>query len=109
MKAKLKKYFERMSPIITCAAALNPCFNVQGVKFLIELISTDLDFFDDSYATKAKKWFTDSFEAIPLSDEEIALDAASSEGFMFGPGSGGEEAEVEAEANYGYNVYHDDY
>nr|GEX26477.1 zinc finger BED domain-containing protein RICESLEEPER 3 [Tanacetum cinerariifolium] len=46
-------------------------------------------------------------EAIPLSDEEIALDAASSEGSMSGPDSGGEEAE--AEANYGYDVYHDDY
>nr|GEZ56686.1 transposase [Tanacetum cinerariifolium] len=46
-------------------------------------------------------------EAISLSDEEIALNAASSEGSMFGPGSEGEEAEVEA--NYGYNVYHDDY
>nr|GEU32273.1 aldehyde oxidase GLOX [Tanacetum cinerariifolium] len=44
-------------------------------------------------------------EAIPLSDKEIALDAASSEGSMSGPGSGGEEAEV----NYGYDVYHDDY
>nr|GEY62094.1 putative reverse transcriptase, RNA-dependent DNA polymerase [Tanacetum cinerariifolium] len=46
-------------------------------------------------------------EAIPLTDEEIALDAASSEGSMSGPGSGGEEADVEA--NYGYNVYYDDY
>nr|GEV26215.1 hypothetical protein [Tanacetum cinerariifolium] len=45
--------------------------------------------------------------AIPLFDEEIALDAASSEGAMSGPSSGGEEAE--AEANYGYDVYHDDY
>nr|GEY73546.1 hypothetical protein [Tanacetum cinerariifolium] len=44
-------------------------------------------------------------EAIPLSDEEIALDVASSEGSMFGLGSGGEEDEV----NYGYDVYHDDY
>nr|GEW91009.1 hypothetical protein [Tanacetum cinerariifolium] len=110
-------------------------------EFLIESISMDLDFFDDSYATKAKKWFIDSFEdhldaqehkqdkstletpvdfeeeildaevqaneTIPLSDEEIALDAASSEGFMSGPSS--EEEEVEAEANYGYDVYHDDY
>ncbi|GKC72380.1 zinc finger BED domain-containing protein RICESLEEPER 2 [Tanacetum coccineum] len=42
-------------------------------------------------------------EAIPLSDEEIALDAASSEGSMSRPGSGGEEAD------YGYDVYHDDY
>nr|GEZ36105.1 zinc finger BED domain-containing protein RICESLEEPER 3 [Tanacetum cinerariifolium] len=46
-------------------------------------------------------------EVIPLSDEEIALDAASSEGSMSGPGLEGEEAE--AEANYGYDVYHDDY
>nr|GFA52892.1 zinc finger BED domain-containing protein DAYSLEEPER-like [Tanacetum cinerariifolium] len=46
-------------------------------------------------------------EAIPLSDEKIALDAASSEGSMSGPGSEGEEAE--AEVNYGYDVYHDDY
>ncbi|GKE44145.1 zinc finger BED domain-containing protein RICESLEEPER 3 [Tanacetum coccineum] len=40
-------------------------------------------------------------EAIPLSDEEIAIDA--DEGSMFGPGSGGEEPE------YGYDVHHDDY
>ncbi|GKF83722.1 hypothetical protein Tco_0248620, partial [Tanacetum coccineum] len=46
-------------------------------------------------------------EAISLYDEEIALDAASSEGSMSGPGSGGEEAE--AEPNYGYDVYNDDY
>ncbi|GKC13929.1 zinc finger BED domain-containing protein RICESLEEPER 2-like protein [Tanacetum coccineum] len=46
------------------AAALNPCFNVHGVEFLIESISTDLEFFDDSYATKAKKWFNDSFEGL---------------------------------------------
>ncbi|GJR83963.1 NB-ARC domains-containing protein [Tanacetum coccineum] len=36
-------------------------------------------------------------EAIPLSDEEIALDAASSEGSMSAPSSGGEEAD------YGYD------
>nr|GEZ45178.1 reverse transcriptase domain-containing protein [Tanacetum cinerariifolium] len=40
-------------------------------------------------------------EAIPLSDEEIALDAASREGSMSGPGSGGKEAE----ANYGPVAY----
>nr|GEY08304.1 hypothetical protein [Tanacetum cinerariifolium] len=43
-------------------------------------------------------------EAIPLSDEEIALDAASNGGSMSGPGSEREEA-----ANYGYDVYHVDY
>nr|GFB03640.1 zinc finger BED domain-containing protein RICESLEEPER 2 [Tanacetum cinerariifolium] len=46
-------------------------------------------------------------EAIPLSDKEIALDAASSECSMSKPGLGGEEAE--AEANYGYDVYYEDY
>nr|GEU51235.1 zinc finger BED domain-containing protein DAYSLEEPER [Tanacetum cinerariifolium] len=128
-------------------------------EFLIESISMDLEFFDDSYATKEKNGsptcskaketmfpvlsrmamdilsvqdtsvaFESVFlksrrvlsirrtrltpvslemsnEAIPLSDEEIALDAASSECSMSGPGSGGEEAE----ANYDYDVYHDDY
>ncbi|GJZ02078.1 zinc finger BED domain-containing protein RICESLEEPER 2-like protein [Tanacetum coccineum] len=53
-----------MPPIITCVAALNPCFNVNGVELLIESISTDLEFFDDSYATKAKKWFNDSLEGL---------------------------------------------
>ncbi|GJY76827.1 zinc finger BED domain-containing protein RICESLEEPER 2 [Tanacetum coccineum] len=44
-------------------------------------------------------------EAIPLSDEEIALDAASSECSMSVPGSGAEEGD------YGYDMtnYHDDY
>nr|GEV32928.1 zinc finger BED domain-containing protein RICESLEEPER 2-like [Tanacetum cinerariifolium] len=45
-------------------AALNPCFNVHGVEFLIESISTDLKFFDNGYATKAKKWFIDSLEGL---------------------------------------------
>nr|GEX06353.1 zinc finger BED domain-containing protein RICESLEEPER 2-like [Tanacetum cinerariifolium] len=40
-------------------------------------------------------------------ESEIALDAASSECSMSGPSSEGEEAE--AEVNYGYDVYHDDY
>ncbi|GKA21161.1 zinc finger BED domain-containing protein RICESLEEPER 3 [Tanacetum coccineum] len=44
-------------------------------------------------------------KAIPLSDEEIALDAASSEGYMSRPGSGGEKGD------YGYDMtnYHEDY
>ncbi|GJZ89855.1 zinc finger BED domain-containing protein RICESLEEPER 2-like protein [Tanacetum coccineum] len=64
MNEKLKKYFEKMPLIITCAAALNPCFNVHGVELLIESISTDLEFFDDTYATKAKKWFNNSLEGL---------------------------------------------
>ncbi|GJT40923.1 zinc finger BED domain-containing protein RICESLEEPER 2-like protein [Tanacetum coccineum] len=62
MKEKLKKYFQKVQPIITCAAALNICFNINGIELLIDSISTDLEFFDDSYATKAKKWFNDSLE-----------------------------------------------
>nr|GEX10410.1 hypothetical protein [Tanacetum cinerariifolium] len=110
MKEKLKKHFERIPLIITCAAALNPCFNVHGVEFLIESISTDLEFFDDSYASKVKNGSTTLWkildaevqenEVIPLSDEEIALDAASSGGSTSGPGSEGEEA-----ADYGYDIF----
>ncbi|GKC30468.1 RNA-directed DNA polymerase, eukaryota, reverse transcriptase zinc-binding domain protein, partial [Tanacetum coccineum] len=53
-----------MPPVITCVAALNPCFNVSGVECLIESISTDLEFFDDGFATKAKERFNDSFQDI---------------------------------------------
>ncbi|GKB42992.1 zinc finger BED domain-containing protein RICESLEEPER 2-like protein [Tanacetum coccineum] len=53
-----------MSSVITCVAALNPCFNVHGVELLIETISTDLEFFNDGHATKAKKWFNDSLEGL---------------------------------------------
>ncbi|GJR82019.1 zinc finger BED domain-containing protein RICESLEEPER 2-like protein [Tanacetum coccineum] len=52
MKKKLRKYFENMPPIITCSAALNPCFNVSGVDYLIENISRDLEFQDDGFATR---------------------------------------------------------
>nr|GEV25330.1 zinc finger BED domain-containing protein RICESLEEPER 3 [Tanacetum cinerariifolium] len=68
-------------------------------KFTLE---TPVDFEEGILNTEVQ-----ANEVIPLSDEEIALDTASSEGSMFRPGSGGEEAE--AEVNYGYDVYHDDY
>ncbi|GJX25933.1 zinc finger BED domain-containing protein RICESLEEPER 2-like protein [Tanacetum coccineum] len=45
-------------------AALNPCFNVNGVDFLIESISTDLEFFDDSFASKSKSYFKESLEGL---------------------------------------------
>ena len=32
MKAKLKKYFQEMPPIITCSAALNPALNIGGLR-----------------------------------------------------------------------------
>nr|GFA49967.1 zinc finger BED domain-containing protein RICESLEEPER 2 [Tanacetum cinerariifolium]GFA56207.1 zinc finger BED domain-containing protein RICESLEEPER 2 [Tanacetum cinerariifolium] len=43
-------------------------------------------------------------EAIPLSEEEIALDVVSSEGTMSGSGSGGEEVDYDM-TNYGYDDY----
>nr|GEW72641.1 hypothetical protein [Tanacetum cinerariifolium] len=64
MKEKLKKYFEKMTSVITCAVALNSCFNVSWVELLIETISTNLKFFDDSHATKAKQWFNESLEGL---------------------------------------------
>ncbi|GKE23120.1 zinc finger BED domain-containing protein RICESLEEPER 2 [Tanacetum coccineum] len=42
-------------------------------------------------------------EVIPLSEEEIALDVASSEGTMSGSGSGGEEVDYDMTNNYGYD------
>nr|GFA11558.1 putative AC transposase [Tanacetum cinerariifolium] len=43
-------------------AALNLCFNVNGVDFLIESISSDLKFFDDGFASKSKSYFKESLE-----------------------------------------------
>ncbi|GJW28379.1 hypothetical protein Tco_0045254 [Tanacetum coccineum] len=43
-------------------------------------------------------------KVIPLSEEEIALDVASSEDTMFGSGSGGEEVDYDM-TNYGYDDY----
>nr|GFA52252.1 transposase [Tanacetum cinerariifolium] len=53
-----------MPPIITCAAGLNPCFNVKGVDFLIESISSDLEFFYDGFASKSKSYFKESLEGL---------------------------------------------
>ncbi|GJS57838.1 hypothetical protein Tco_0652622 [Tanacetum coccineum] len=53
-----------MPPVITCAAALNPCFNVSRVECLIESILNDLEFFGDGFATKAKERFNDSFQGL---------------------------------------------
>ncbi|GJV99539.1 zinc finger BED domain-containing protein RICESLEEPER 2 [Tanacetum coccineum] len=64
MKKKLRKYFQHMPSIIICAAALNPCFNVNGVDYLIESISRDLEFFDDTFASKSKSYFNESLEGL---------------------------------------------
>ncbi|GJU14651.1 zinc finger BED domain-containing protein RICESLEEPER 2-like protein [Tanacetum coccineum] len=45
-------------------SALNPCFNVNGVDFHIESISTDLEFFDDTFASKSKSYFKESLEGL---------------------------------------------
>ncbi|GJS42397.1 zinc finger BED domain-containing protein RICESLEEPER 2 [Tanacetum coccineum] len=45
-------------------AALNPCFNVNGVDFLIESISTNLEVFDDSFASKSKSYFKESLKGL---------------------------------------------
>ncbi|GKA87012.1 hypothetical protein Tco_0808723, partial [Tanacetum coccineum] len=66
---KLKKYFENIPSIITCAAALNPCFNVSGVDYLIENISRDLEFEDDGFATRSLDWFHESFQASSVASE----------------------------------------
>nr|GEW81945.1 zinc finger BED domain-containing protein RICESLEEPER 2-like [Tanacetum cinerariifolium] len=70
-----------MPPIITCVAALNPCFNVHGVELLIESISMDLEFFDDSFSTKAKYGSTTLWkkanESMFLVLSRIAMDIIS--------------------------------
>ncbi|GKA81338.1 zinc finger BED domain-containing protein RICESLEEPER 2 [Tanacetum coccineum] len=53
-----------MPPVITCSAILNPCFNVSGVELFIKSILTNLECFDDGFATKAKQWFNDSLEGL---------------------------------------------
>ncbi|GJY93084.1 zinc finger BED domain-containing protein RICESLEEPER 2-like protein [Tanacetum coccineum] len=75
MKKKLRKYFENMPPIITCSAALNPCFNVSGVDYLIENISRDLEFQDDGFATRSLDWFHESFQGKSVS--HMAMDILS--------------------------------
>ncbi|GKB31770.1 hypothetical protein Tco_0871171 [Tanacetum coccineum] len=73
-------------------AALNPCFNVSGVDYLIENISRDLEFEDDGFATRSLDWFHESFQGSGRSkkiektiiskrkaDEEAAAKAAAEE------------------------------
>ncbi|GJR65466.1 zinc finger BED domain-containing protein RICESLEEPER 2 [Tanacetum coccineum] len=46
------------------SSALNPCFNVSGVDYLIENISRDLEFEDDGFATRSLDWFHESFQGL---------------------------------------------
>nr|GEW63065.1 zinc finger BED domain-containing protein RICESLEEPER 2-like [Tanacetum cinerariifolium] len=53
-----------MPPIITWEAASNPCFNVSGVELLS--ITTDLECFNDGFATMAKERFYSSLEGYDI-------------------------------------------
>ena len=66
MKLKLGKYFEEMPPIITCTAEESPCFNVRGVKLLIDSITNDFECFDNNvdFVKDANKSFNKSFESL---------------------------------------------
>nr|GEX27577.1 hypothetical protein [Tanacetum cinerariifolium] len=52
-------------------AALNLYFNVNGVDFLIESISSDLEFFDDGFASKSKSYFKESLEGFWKENETM--------------------------------------
>nr|GEW53912.1 zinc finger BED domain-containing protein RICESLEEPER 2-like [Tanacetum cinerariifolium] len=86
---------------LTCMC-LKDHLDAQEHKQDKSILETPVDFEEEILDAELK-----ANEAIPLSDKEIVLDAASSKGSMSGHGSGGEEAKPEA--NYGYNVYHNDY
>nr|GEW96491.1 zinc finger BED domain-containing protein RICESLEEPER 2 [Tanacetum cinerariifolium] len=64
MKEKLRKYFKKIPPVITCAAALNPCFNISGVKVFIEKISIDLNLYEEyiNFGIIAKTFFNKCFK-----------------------------------------------
>ncbi|GJY91091.1 zinc finger BED domain-containing protein RICESLEEPER 2-like protein [Tanacetum coccineum] len=64
MKEKLKTYFKELSPVITCAAALNPTLNRFGVETLIEKISYDLGLFeeDPNHIVNQCARFNDAFD-----------------------------------------------
>nr|GEZ31193.1 putative transcription factor/ chromatin remodeling BED-type(Zn) family [Tanacetum cinerariifolium] len=64
MKEKLRKYFKEIPPVITCAAALNPCFNISGVEVFIEKISIDLNLYEEdiNFGTIAETFFSKCFK-----------------------------------------------
>jgi hypothetical protein len=47
MKLKFKKYFKEIPPVFTCAAFLNPCYNVAGVESVIDRICSDLALYEE--------------------------------------------------------------
>ena len=63
MKLKFRKYFTEISPVFTCAAVLNPCYNVTGVETLIDSIVHDLglDEEDPFFARNLKSNFNMAF------------------------------------------------
>jgi len=66
MRAKLVKYFKEMPPLFTCAAAVNPCYNVTGVEGLIKRISTYLGLHktDPNYIRNQINTFNNTFASL---------------------------------------------
>lgn len=66
MRAKLVKYFKEMPPLFTCAAAVNPCYNVTGVEGLIKKISTSLGLHktDPNYIRNQINTFNNTFASL---------------------------------------------
>ena len=91
MKSKLKKYFEEMPPVFTCAAALNPTLNVSGVEILLDKISYDLglDEGDSFYSMRAKETFNQQFKSLFMiySEKHGSTNASSSSSSFFSPKS----------------------
>ncbi|KAJ0466476.1 putative transcription factor/ chromatin remodeling BED-type(Zn) family [Helianthus annuus] len=63
MKVEFIKYFKEMSPVFTCAAALNPTLNVRGVEILLENITSNLNLLEEDmhFAANVKTNFTKHF------------------------------------------------
>jgi hypothetical protein len=66
MKKKLKKYFEEVPLVFTCAAALNPLVNVSGVEVLLEKITADLGLYNDDpmFEMREKDRFNTHFKTL---------------------------------------------
>ncbi|GKA91979.1 zinc finger BED domain-containing protein RICESLEEPER 2 [Tanacetum coccineum] len=66
MKEKLRKYFKEIPPVITCAATLNPCYNISGVEVFIENISIDWNLYEEdvNFGTKAQAYFNECFKKL---------------------------------------------
>ena len=69
MLDKLRKYFADLPAVFTCAAALNPWYNVNGVENLIQKIANELElntpqdpFFSQNLQSKFQNQFSTMFD-----------------------------------------------